>query len=160
MEQKSLSKKALNRQQKKLDKIAKLKRPTPLPQSVATNSLLPEFLDGSNYQLIFAQYNHKLCEISDLIPKEVEALIKKLSRITEFNKNTIAGSGIVRSNIARDGQYKKFFSGLEDDIELKEAQFFGDSRIFFYLVNNQPHGDSYGNYCCIVAVTRKHVETK
>lgn len=157
----SESKRALKREQKKLEKLAKLDAQRPvLPEAVAQNPSLPEFLDGTNYQLILSQYNHKECEIADLVSKEVEALIKKLSRITETNQKTIGSSGIIRDNIAKDGQYKSLFAGLEEDIELKEAQFFGDARIFFYLVNSQPHGETYGNYCCIVAVKKQHIETR
>lgn len=157
----SPAKKAERRAQQKLEKLAKLdmQRQT-LPVSVAQDSSLPEFLDGSNYQLILSQYNHKECQISDLIPKEVDALLKKLSLITEQNPNTIAGTNIIRDSVVKDGQYKLLFSGLKDDIDLKEATFFGTARIFFYLVNSHLHGDRYSNYCCIVAVKKQHIETK
>lgn len=155
------SRKANRREQKKLEKLAKLDtRRQVLPNAVAQDSSLPEFLDGSNYQLILSQYNHKECQISDLASKEVEALLKKLSLITEQNQNTITGTNIIRDSVVKVGQYKPLFSGLKDDIDLKETTFFGTARIFFYLVNNHLHGDRYSNYCCIVAVKKQHIETK
>lgn len=157
----SPSQKAQRRQEKKLEKLAKLRAVNQLPDIVAEQDpQLPEFLDGNNYQLIFSEYNHNQCELRLLDKKSAKKLIEKLSEITRYNKNSIAGSNIIRDDINNSGVYKPLFSGLQEDIEMKEIEFANNGRIFCYLVNNYSHGDSRSNnYCCIIAVKTNHMET-
>ena len=125
----------------------------------ASIALLPEFLDGTNYQLSFSKYNNKLSELHDLTTKSAPSLIKKLSEITRYNSRSIAASNLIRAKVESTGEYKKLYEGLDGDIELVEIQFMGnggDGRIFCYFVNDHPHGEIRANYCVIVAIKCSH----
>ena len=51
-----------------------------------------------------------------------------------------------------EGEYKKLFKGLEDDIELKEIKLQQSARVFYFDI--EPERTFY-----VVAITDNHLET-
>ncbi len=148
------------REQRKLEKLAKLEHSRILPPEVAQSPKLPDslnFLDGSNYQLIFERYNHNQCGIHNLSGEEPKHLIQKLSRITKLNHKTLLPSGIIKDKVEKTGSYAPLFDGLEDDIELKEISFTKPGRIFCYFLTQQKSENVVNNYCCVIAITPQHL---
>lgn len=147
--------------QQRLERMAAQEQPSgsQLPASVAQENSLPDtlnFLDGSNYQLIFERYNHGQSGLHDLDSAAAKAMITKLSMITKFNSKTIGGSHLIRDSVINAGSYAPLYEGLEDDIDLKEIQFAGTGRIFCYFVNNYTRNGHVCNYCCVIAIKRQH----
>jgi len=155
---KNSKKRKAERKSKRLEyeRLTQLQQPSKLPLVVAESPHIPEYLDGLNYQLIFEAYKHNQCELHLLDPTAAKALIDKLSKITRYNGKSIASSGLIRDSIENTGSYSPLYSGLPADIEIKEIQYSGTGRIFCYFVNEYPQGDKFCNYCCIVAIKRKH----
>lgn len=122
-----------------------------IPASVAISPLfneLREYLTSENYKLIFASYNYDQCELHRLTnTSKSRALIQLFNRITKTNKSNMPTSGIIRNNVRNSGQYCSLFKTIPPDTELKEADFAGEGRVFFYLVQN---------YFCIVAIQVQH----
>lgn len=160
----SKNRKAERKAQRRLNKhVAQLQDAGQIPPSVAAEPSLPDtlsYLDGNNYQLIFERYNHKECELPSLDEKGVRALIGKFNEVTRVNNSTIAGTNLLRHKIKNEGDYASLFNGLEDDIELYEVQYAGEGRIMCYFINQYPHNnETISNYCCIIAVLKKHRRT-
>lgn len=123
---------------------------------------LPDYLDGTNYQLLFDKYNHQHSELHLLTPTSATSMIKKFTDITRYNNKSIAEARLIRDKVENTGEYANLYDGLRGDIELVEIQFSGnggDGRIFCYFVNNHPHTDTISNYCVIVAVKCNHTRT-
>lgn len=120
---------------------------------------LPETVDGSNYQLVFDKFNHRLSELEFLTTASAESLIKKLSDITRCNSRSIGSSRLIHDKIEYAGEYKKLFTNLSRDVEIIEIKFSGnggDGRIFCYFVDDHPHENGTANYCVIVAIRCNH----
>lgn len=123
-----------------------------IPPSVATNSQIDEILqqhaNEENFRMIFSSYNHNKCELHQLQKQSrSKALISLLNRITLTNSKDIAGTGIVRDNINCSGEYASLFNTIPPDVELKEAGFSGEGRLYFYTIRN---------FFCVVAIQCKH----
>jgi len=139
--------------------VAQVEQSAKLPERVA----LPEHLHSQNYQLNFEQYKHAECQLHMLAANTAEALVMKLSQLTQNNSRSIGATKLIRDNTARDGAYKALYKGLGSDIEIKEIQFAGTGRIFCHLVNDHPDPDDnkrVSNYCCLIAIKTEHLETK
>jgi len=159
------SKKRKRKAERKLNaKLAHVEQVGQIPSSVAVKDTLPDtlsYLDGNNYQLIFERYNSKDCEIYAVDAKSSKLLIAKFNEITRVNSRTIAETSLKRGKVYNNGNYASLFKGLEDDIELVEVKYAGEGRIICYFIDEYPHStDNISNYCCVVAILRKHRETK
>jgi hypothetical protein len=142
--------------------VAEQKADGSIPASVAVQPSLPDnmsSLDGSEYQLIFQNYNNKECELHNLTAADAKALVGKFATITKFNSTTIKSSNLIRDKIEPTGDYKSLYAGLEQDIELREIKFHNTGRIVAYLIDNHMYGEHASNYCCIVAVLTHHRNT-
>lgn len=118
---------------------------------------LPEKQDdpeGSPYVISFAKYNDKMCEIGELRKNKARRAMQTLKTIgtkvysnADFNKNAIIALPVYPS-----GEYKKLYSGLEQDIELKEIKLQDTGRIFYFSIESR-------RTFYVVAITESHFET-
>jgi len=125
-----------------------------LPQQIAE---LPQTLEApevSFYVISFAKYNEKMCEIEYLDSNKAKKAIQSIKSIgtkvcceADFQRLSID-----RIPIRREGEYKKLYRGLSDDIELKEIKLQQDARIFYFDI--EPERTLY-----VVAITQNHLET-
>jgi hypothetical protein len=87
---------------------------------------------------------------SNKAKKAIESLKKIGTQVktqADFQRHSID-----RYPVYRSGDYKKLFSGLSEDIELKELKLQQDARIFYFDI--EPDRTLY-----IVAITENHLET-
>ena len=103
--------------------------------------------------LSFGKYNEKLCEIDSLSGNKGRKVLKDLKKVgtkvrsfEDFKINNLKVSPIVY-----EGEYKKLFSNLEADIELKELVMGDDERLFFFIIEPK-------KVICIVAIKASHFE--
>lgn len=125
-----------------------------IPRSVAELLQETEAPEISAYNISFAQYNGKLCEIAQLDSNKARKALEHLKTIgtrirciADFKANNIE-----RLPIARAGDYLRLYRGLSDDIELKEIKLQQDARIFYFDI--EPERILY-----LVALTQNHFET-
>lgn len=125
-----------------------------IPKSVAEFDQESEPLEDRPYLISFAKYNEKMCQL-DLITSN-----KARKAIQTFK---IVGTKVrVRSDFQRNsidlipveykGEYKKLYSGLSDDIQLREIKLQQDARVFYFDI--EPERIFY-----VVAITENHLET-
>lgn len=134
-------------------KVAQVTKHPPIPVEVAIkpqiDELLEKYIEEESLRLIFASYNHSQCRIPDISkPSQAKALVRKLSLITEYTTKTFASSRLIRDNINNSGPYKPLFDEVPPDTELKEIDFAGTGRIYFYL---------FRNLFCVVAIQMRHL---
>lgn len=120
---------------------------TILPQNV-------EEPENEPYLISFSRYNEKMCEIALLNSNKGKRAVEILKTIgtkicshADFQRFKID-----RIPVRREGEYKKLYSGLSPDIELKELKLQQDARIFYFDI--EPQKMFY-----VVAVTENHIET-
>ena len=123
-----------------------------VPASAAINQnideLFIEHAGATNFRLIFSEYKNSCCEIYKMNQKtKVKALMYKLAQITKYSPNTIAQANLYRDNVERDGEYRKLYASLPEDVAIKEMEFADTGRIFFY---------TYQSYFCVVAIAQAH----
>jgi len=128
-----------------IDKLSKIAQE--LPQDTEAPEAIP-------YVISFAKYNNKLCEISCLGKNKGNKALSILKEIgtrvfsrVDFQKNNILTKGIKNS-----GEYRKLYSGLGLDNEVKELSLQGTGRIFYFDI--EPERILY-----IVAIRENHFET-
>jgi hypothetical protein len=125
-----------------------------LPEAVAEMPQETEAPEAIPYLISFGKYKNKLCEIDCLgknkgnkalfILKEIGT--KVFSRV-DFQRHNIKTGGIANAN-----EYKKLYSGLAQDIEVRELFLQGKSRIFYFDI--EPERILY-----VVAIRENHFET-
>lgn len=133
-----------------------------IPAKVALQPTLPDTmmnLDGSEYQLVFQNYNNDDCELHKLDKADAKALVKKFAAITSFNSTSIKSTNLVRDKVEPTGAYESLYKGLEPDIELREIKFHETGRIMAYFIDNHMYAERAASYCCVVAVLTKHRST-
>jgi hypothetical protein len=124
-----------------------------IPQEVAELSTEEE-LEGEPYLLSFQKYNNSLCEIDNLLkncPKRALKDLKTMGRdifdFKDFNKY-----GIRTKLIKCDGEYKKLFSRLSLDRELRQHDLPGTARMFYFISEIE-------RVIYVIAFTNRHFET-
>jgi len=125
-----------------------------LPQSVAEMPQEVEAPEANPYVISFAKYNEKMCELAQLGNNKAKRAIENLKTIGTKIRST---ADYQRHNVDRipvrfEGEYKKLFKGLEDDIELKELKLQQSARVFYFDI--EPERTFY-----VVAITDNHLET-
>ncbi len=129
-------------EQNKLSQIAQ-----ELPQETEAPEAIP-------YVISFAKYNEKLCEISELSKNKGK---KALSILKEIGTKVFARADFQRHNIRTDGiansgEYKKLYSKIAPDIEIRELFLQDTGRIFYFDI--EPERTLY-----VVAIRENHFET-
>ena len=126
-----------------------------IPADVAEIPADKEEPEVSPYLISFAKYNKGMCGIeyldSNKAKKAVTILMTigtKIRSIADFQRNAID-----RIPIYYDGDYKKLYSGLSNDVELKEIKLQQDARIFYFDIESE-------RMFFVVAITQSHLETK
>ena len=126
-----------------------------LPQTVAELSQEQEAPEAIPYVISFAKYNERMCEIALLGGNKARKAVKTLKIVgtrirseTDFQKCFVD-----RIPVRRDGEYKRLYRGLKDDICLKEIKLQQNARIFYFDI--EPERIFY-----IVAIRENHLETK
>lgn len=125
-----------------------------IPDSVAEPPF-KEDIETRPFMICYRHYNDKQCEVRDL-QKNVHLrilqdfrTIGKLTSLKEFKNYNI---DILSVN--NTGEYKKIYSNLSPDIEIKEHKLQGTARIFYFTTI-----DKVFNIFNIVAITNRHFET-
>lgn len=125
-----------------------------LPQSVAEMPQEVEAPEANPYVISFAKYNDKMCELAQLGNNKAKRVIENMKTIGTKIRST---ADYQRHNVDRipvrcEGEYKRLFKGLEDDIELKEIKLQQSARVFYFDI--EPERTFY-----VVAITDNHLET-
>lgn len=125
-----------------------------LPHAVAEMPQEQEAPEASFYVISFAKYNEKMCEITLLDSNKARRAIEIFKRIgtkicceADFQRFSVE-----RIPVRREGEYKKLYRGLSEDIDLKEIKLQQDARIFYFDL--EPERTFY-----VVAVTQNHLDT-
>lgn len=125
-----------------------------LPQAIAELPQETEAPETIPYLISFARYNESVCGISELTSNKARKAVETLKTIgtrirseADFQRNYVG-----RISVRREGDYKKLYRGLRDDIDLKEIKLQQDARIFYFDI--EPERTFY-----VVAITQNHLET-
>ncbi|TSC67708.1 MAG: hypothetical protein CEO19_91 [Parcubacteria group bacterium Gr01-1014_73] len=125
-----------------------------IPRGVAEMPQETEAPEVSPYVISFARYNERMCEISKLDNNKARKAIEtfkiigtKIRSTTDFQKFYVD-----RIPVRGEGEYKKLYNGLGDDIEIKEIKLQQKARIFYFDI--EPERTFY-----VVAITQNHLET-
>lgn len=124
-----------------------------IPREVAEMPQEQEAPEANPYLISFAKYNNKLCEISELGKNKGNKALSILKEIgmkvysrADFQKNAIQNSAISNS-----GEYKKLYSNLAPDVEVRELFLQGTGRIFYFDIEPE-------RILHIVAIKENHFE--
>lgn len=127
---------------------------TGLPSTIKELPQETEAPEAIPYVISFARYNEDMCQISLLDSnkgrKAVDILKKvgtKIHSEADYQRNFID-----RIPVRREGEYKKLYNGLGDDIDLKEIKLQQNARIFYFDI--EPERKFY-----VIAITQNHLET-
>lgn len=125
-----------------------------LPQTVAEIPQEIEAPEANPYVISFAKYNEKMCELSQLGNNKAKKAIETLKTVGTKIRSTAdyQRHSVDRIPVRCEGEYKKLFKGLEDDIELKEIKLQQSARVFYFDI--EPERTFY-----VVAITDNHLET-
>jgi hypothetical protein len=125
-----------------------------LPQEVAELSQELESPESNPYLISFAKYNDKMCELSLINNNKAKKAIETLKIIgTKIRSKTdFQRYSIDRIPVRFEGEYKKLFKGLQDDVELKEIKLQQKARLFYFDI--EPDRIMY-----VVAIRDNHLET-
>lgn len=106
------------------------------------------------FLLSFAQYNNGLCQIEELQKNQGKKAVKILKTIGNelYSMKDFQKKGVDCLPIYYDHEYKKLFSKLGPDIELKEAKLQDTGRIFYFVHESD-------KIVYVVAITNRHYET-
>ncbi len=125
-----------------------------LPQDVAEMPQEIEVPEANPYLISFAKYNEKMCELNQLNNNKAKRVIETLKTIGTKVRSTAdyQRHSVDRIPVRYEGEYKKLFNGLEDDIELKEIKLQQNARVFYFDI--EPKSTLY-----VIAITDNHLET-
>ncbi|MFA6494920.1 MAG: hypothetical protein WC246_00945 [Candidatus Paceibacterota bacterium] len=125
-----------------------------IPQTVAELPQDTEAPEAVPYVISFGRYNESMCEIPLLTGNKSKKAIEtlkligtKIRSMADFQRNHID-----RIPIRCEGDYRRLFNGLRDDIELKEIKLQQEARIFYFDI--EPERTFY-----VIAITNNHLET-
>jgi hypothetical protein len=126
-----------------------------IPAEVAVMSQQVEAPEANPYSISFANYNERMCEISLLNSNKAKRAVETLKTIGMKVRSTadFQRHSIDRIPVRYDGEYKKLFNGLPNEVELKEIKLQQDARMFYYDI--EPERTFY-----VVAITQNHIETR
>ena len=118
-----------------------------MPQEIEAPEVFP-------YVISFAKYNSKMCEISLLNSNKAKKAIETFKKVGTkiYSEKDFQRQSIDRIPVHRDGDYKKLYRGLSDDIDLKEIKLQQNARVFYFDI--EPDRTFY-----VVAITENHLET-
>lgn len=125
-----------------------------IPRSVTEIPQEVEAPEASPYVISFARYNERMCEIHLLDRNKPRKAVEtfKLIGTKVCSRADFQRYSIDQIPVRREGDYKKLYGGLSDDIDLKELKLQQDARIFYFDV--EPDRTFY-----VVAITQNHLET-
>lgn len=125
-----------------------------LPLAVAEIPQETEAPEANPYVISFAKYNENMCEISQLTGNKGRKAIEifktigtKIRSEADFQRYSVD-----RLPVRCEGEYRKLFNGLRDDIELKEIKLQQSGRIFYFDIETN-------KMLYVVAITENHLET-
>jgi len=126
-----------------------------IPQTVIEMPQETEAPEANPYVISFVKYNDRMCEISDLNGNKAKKAIETLKTIGTKIRSTADYQrySVGRIPVRCEGEYKKLFNGLPQDVDLKELKLQQDARIFYFDI--EPDRTFY-----VVAITQNHLETK
>lgn len=134
--------------------VAQMSNDNEIPQVVAEIPQETEAPEANPYVISFAKYNEKMCELSQLQGNKAKKAIETLKTIGTKVRSTAdyQRHSVDRIPVRCEGEYKKLFNGLADDVELKEIKLQQTARIFYFDI--EPERTFY-----VVSITENHLET-
>lgn len=103
------------------------------------------------FHISYESYKRKLCEICNLKQGQSRKALRDMVIIGGMcNINQFPSNNIQAKPIKNSGEYKKLYTRLPEDIDLKEHKIGGSARIFYYMIDR---------IIFIVAIKSKHLET-
>lgn len=134
--------------------VAQMSNDNEIPQVVAEIPQNIEAPEANPYVISFAKYNEKMCELSQLQGNKAKKAIETLKTVGTKVRSTVdyQRHSVDRIPVKCEGEYKKLFRGLADDVDLREIKLQQSARIFYFDI--EPERTFY-----IVAITENHLET-
>jgi len=103
------------------------------------------------YHLSFQFYNESTCEISHLVKNNARRALLNIKTIGRcYDISSLKSNNIDITPVQNAGAYKKLFRGLTDDVEMREHEVQGTSRIFYFISDKMFY---------LIAITNSHLET-
>lgn len=133
--------------------VAQMSNDNEIPQVVAEIPQNIEAPEANPYVISFAKYNEKMCELSQLQGNKAKKAIETLKTVGTKVRSTAdyQRHSVDRIPVKYEGEYKKLFRGLADDVDLREIKLQQSARIFYFDI--EPERTFY-----IVAITENHLE--
>jgi len=105
------------------------------------------------YRISFRYYRNDLCQIKTLLKNRGREGLNAIKKIGQSTRRTLYQNGINFYPVQNNGAYSILFARLPSrDVELKEHKLQGESRIFFFLDED----DMFQ----VIAITDIHLETE
>jgi hypothetical protein len=125
-----------------------------LPEAVAEMPQETEAPEAIPYLISFAMYNESMCEISELTSNKARKALETFKTIgTKIHSEAdFQRYHVDRIPVRREGDYRKLYRRLGDDIDLKEIKLQDGARIFYFDIEDK-------RTFYVVAITQNHLET-
>jgi len=121
-----------------------------LPSSVA-EFRQQEDNEANAFVVSYYYYNDDECEVESLIKNIARSALQDLRKIGSLSKRQdFARLGIGAKPVRNKNAYKSLFNRLPIDIDLLQHKISGNSRMFYFLINQSFH---------LVAIKNSHIET-
>lgn len=118
--------------------------------SATATKLISDDDEDKEFIISYKYYNDKQCEIKALIKNQARELLEVLRDIgRSTNTQTLSKFNIKYIPVREEGEYKKLFSKLPDDADLREHPIQSTSRLFYYIVRKIVY---------VVCITNAHFE--
>lgn len=125
-----------------------------LPRAVAELPQDVQSPEANPYVISFAKYNERLCQINLLNSNKArraletfKAIGTKIRSSADFQRHHID-----QIPVRGEGDYRRLYNGLGNDIQLREIKLQQNARIFYFDI--EPERTLY-----VVAITENHFET-
>ncbi len=133
--------------------------PEPRAQGIGSDPKIPpsvaEFTPDEiqKFTIGHGHYNEDECKVRDLTTAQLKKIIENFKRFSKVaSTDELYGVGIEVKSVHKRNDYVRFYSGLEEDVELKEFDI-GQGRVFFFI-------DTRHRVLEVVAYVNSHPEYK
>ncbi len=137
------------------------KSPIPQYNPLKSNTFIPEKAvhvpqsqnpEDTGFLISFQYYRDDICEIKLLVKNGGKRALENLRAIGKsYNEVSLKDNHIDTKNVQNCGEYKKLYSGLSPDIDIREHKILSTARLFYFFVDK---------YFYIRAIKNSHFETE
>lgn len=117
-----------------VERLAKVSNDWKFPEQVANMPTNTEE-EAQKLLLCFDYLNWKTCLFTQFDDTKARALMAIFEKVSKCEVNKFPELRLVRDSIKPTSPYESLFVGLSPDVDMKETDLPGDSRIFFFLEN-------------------------